>query len=96
METRTNLEKEIIEKGYKPSDIAKMLALMRLFGERKLTFHSELADRVNKFMKTDNGELIVEFLKANEYLWTFDVENSNEKKAYMLTEKGMGLLRRYL
>lgn len=83
-------------KEYGPQELAMMLAPMRLMGERKLTFHNELADRVNNFMKTDNGDLVIDFLKANEYLWPFDVENSTEKKAYMLTEKGMDLLRKYL
>lgn len=87
------MEKNITEYG--PQEIANILAPMRLIGERKLTFHSELADRVNKLMKTDNGDFVVEFLKANDYLWPFKVEN-NEKGAYMLTEKGMNLLRKYL
>lgn len=86
------METNITEYG--PQDIAKMLAPMRLAGEPKLTFHSELADRINKIMETD-ADFVIEFLEANNYFWPFDVEGS-EKGAYMLTNKGMNLLRRYL
>jgi len=80
---------------YGPKDIAKMLAPMRLLEERKLTFHSELADRIKTTMGTDDADFVVEFLEANDYLWYFNVEGS-EKNAYILTHKGMDLLRRYL